>query len=265
MDLLLQRVINGEELNLYTTFEKVDEKEYDNVFNKLLKYQDNKYIQNCIGLIYYSSLLGKKYNITDTNKWFLLSAQQGYAEAQKNLGLYYYSIDDYTNAITWFHKAAEQGHALSQLKLGNIYLYDKKDHKESFIWFFKAANQEIMSAQYTIGSMYENGDGIEIDMKEALKWYLKSANSGCTASIRKVETIYYNNKNFIEYFKWDRKINDIGNNFLYNKETIDALHEIVVDEWKTTRKLWYKAIKDEIKEYICDDNLTIVIDYILRD
>lgn len=265
MDLLLQRVINGEELNLYKPFKEINEKEYDTVFNSLLKYQDNKYIQNCIGLIYYYSLLGKIYNVMNSNKWFLLSANQGYAEAQKNLGLYYYSIDDYTNAILWFRKAAEQGHALSQYKLGKIYNYDKKDYKESFIWYLKAAEQELMSAQYIIGSMYEDGEGIEKDMKEALKWYLKSANSGCNQSVLKVETIYYNDKNYIEYFKWNRKLNSRNNRTFYDIEIVDALHEIVVDEWKTTRKLWYKAIKDEIKEYICDDNYNIVIDYILRD
>jgi TPR repeat protein len=53
------------------------------------------------------------------------AAEQGYAKAQNNLGLMYYSgqgvQQDYAEAIKWYRKAIEQGYADAQYILGVMY------------------------------------------------------------------------------------------------------------------------------------------------
>lgn len=55
----------------------------------------------------------------------MIAAEQGDAEAQKNLGKCYYDGDgveqSFEKAYEWFTKAAEQGNASAQNKLGCCY------------------------------------------------------------------------------------------------------------------------------------------------
>ena len=55
-------------------------------------------------------------------KWYRLSAEQGYAGAQYNLGVMYDKGDgvlqDYTEALKWYRLSAEQGYAVAQYNLG---------------------------------------------------------------------------------------------------------------------------------------------------
>ena len=87
------------------------------------------------------------------------AAEQGDAEAQYRLGIWYYNggetpyseIDRYrAEAIKWFRKAAEQGHADAQFILG--------------VW-------------YDLGGDDLGGD-IEEDAHEAAKWLLQAAMQG---------------------------------------------------------------------------------------
>ena len=57
-------------------------------------------------------------------KWFSKAAEQGYAQAQFNLGLMYGRGEgvrqDYAEAVNWFRKAARQGHSDAQSFLTQI-------------------------------------------------------------------------------------------------------------------------------------------------
>ena len=54
--------------------------------------------------------------------WYRKAAEQGYAEAQSNLGEMYVKgqgvPQDYEQAVAWTRKAAEQGNAGGQTNLG---------------------------------------------------------------------------------------------------------------------------------------------------
>ena len=58
-------------------------------------------------------------------KWYRKAAEQGFAEAQYNLGVCYYHglgvEPDYSEAVKWWRQAAEQGHAEAQNNLGDCY------------------------------------------------------------------------------------------------------------------------------------------------
>jgi len=76
-------------------------------------------------------------------------AENGYAEAQYNLGWLYANGNgmpvDIETAIEWWKKAAEQGHA---------------------------------DAQFALGLAYTTGDDVGRDMDQAVTWYLKAAAGG---------------------------------------------------------------------------------------
>ena len=58
--------------------------------------------------------------------WFRCAAEQGDANSQFNLGVYYlkgFGVEkDVAEAVRWFRKAAEQGDAVAQCNLGSCYL-----------------------------------------------------------------------------------------------------------------------------------------------
>ena len=59
--------------------------------------------------------------------WYRKAAEQGYADAQYNLGFCYCEGEgvsqDYTQAVYWLRKAAEQGNADAQFLLEGCYCY----------------------------------------------------------------------------------------------------------------------------------------------
>lgn len=110
------------------------------------------------------------------------AAEQGFAEAQFNLGLDYDRGEgvpkDEAQAAIWYRKSAEQGDADAQTNLGLLYATGKgvpQDHAQAAVWFRKAAEQGVAKAQYNLGWMYNNGQGLPQDYAEAAVWYRKSA------------------------------------------------------------------------------------------
>jgi TPR repeat protein len=133
-----------------------------------------------IGRFYYY-----KKDPVEAVKWFRMSAEQGYVEAQLILGLYYAEGDgvskDQAEAVKWYRKAAEQGHAKAQHNLGVCYYYGDgalKDTVEAVKWFRMSAEQGYAPAQYNLGYCYCNGKGVLKDQVEAVKWYRKAAEQG---------------------------------------------------------------------------------------
>jgi hypothetical protein len=110
------------------------------------------------------------------------AAEQGYAAAQKYLGLIYENGQgvqkDDAQSFVWYQKAAEQGDAPSQFKLGMMYESGKgveKEDAQAVTWYRKAAEQGNIFAQLELGRMYEDGQGVEKDDAQALAWYRKVA------------------------------------------------------------------------------------------
>ena len=127
----------------------------------------------------------KKGNDKEPFKSIKLSAEQGNAEAQNNLGkMYQFGIrvsQDYKEAIKWFRKAAKQGDADAQCNLGSIChegVGYSQNYGEAFEWFKKSAEQGHSRSQWKLAAAYEFGQGVSQNDWEALKWYKKSAKQG---------------------------------------------------------------------------------------
>ena len=91
-------------------------------------------------------------------------ANQGIIKAQLALGVYYrdYAFDE-RKAVSWFLKAAEQGDAEAQRNLGNCYYSGtgvSQNYEEAVKWYRKAAEQGDAEARVILGVRYELGEGV---------------------------------------------------------------------------------------------------------
>ncbi|MEI7534377.1 MAG: tetratricopeptide repeat-containing serine protease family protein [Verrucomicrobiae bacterium] len=112
-------------------------------------------------------------------------AENGDADAQLNLGLYYAhdkgGAKDMTEAVKWYRKAAEQNNAKAQFELGFCYSDGqgvKKSPDEAVKWYRKSALQGNAFAQGSLGAMYFDGADVKRDYYEAFKWFRKAAEQG---------------------------------------------------------------------------------------
>ena len=95
---------------------------------------------------------------------------------------------DGAEAFRWFLKSAEQGYAPAQYKVGAAYAYGDgvaADAVEAASWYRKAAQQGYALAQRNLGVMYSRGEGLEQDKPLALAWYSVLAESGNVMDIRR--------------------------------------------------------------------------------
>ena len=138
--------------------------------------------------------LGKKYDPSECGsiendeemfKWYRMSAEQGYAEAQLKLGTAFMNGTgvsvDYEEAVKWFHKAAEQGLSDAEMALGFMYgegFGIKKDLIEAYKWNSKSAEQGNPLAQESLSRMYAHGRGVVGDYVEAYKWAILAGMRG---------------------------------------------------------------------------------------
>ena len=122
--------------------------------------------------------------------WYTKSAEQGNAEAQRELGACYYVGEgvpqDYEKGVYWFTKAAEQGDAGGQYYLGQSYLFDKsvpRDYEKAVYWLTKAVEQNSLDAKALLGDCYFYGLGMPQDKEKAVSLYKQvaqaSAYYGC--------------------------------------------------------------------------------------
>ena len=89
--------------------------------------------------------------------WYRTAAEQGYADAQNNLGVCYETgagvPKDLVQAASWYRKAAEQGQTIAQYNLGVCYKNGTgvpKDAAQAAAWYRRAANQGDADAQSTV-------------------------------------------------------------------------------------------------------------------
>ena len=175
------------------------------------------------------------------------AAEQGYAEAQYNLGVCYengYGVTkDLTQAVYWYKKAAGQGLATAQFNLGVCYTKGEEveqDDTQAAYWYKKAAEQGYADAQYFLGLCYHGGDGVEKNETQAVYWYKKAAEQGVAEAQYNLGIFYYSgqgveeNKNTALY--WLEKITDKSKLSVLQIRIIDFLMESLKKEGYTAVK-----------------------------
>ena len=96
-----------------------------------------------------------------------------------------YGVDgDQEKAIQLYKQAADEGLHIACYAYANLVLdKDDADNKVEGVSYCRlAAEQGLAEAQDTLGLIYENGIGIDRDMKIAIDWYTKAANNSYSNS-----------------------------------------------------------------------------------
>ncbi len=146
--------------------------------------------------------------------WFRLSAEQGYAPAQYELGSIYaiglsriqpkesedqddvqQRAKEKEEAIKWLMKAAEQGWVRAQYVLGMAYGFGSDElTSANFInakeWLELAANQGHSRAQYELAELFYKGDGNTRYEEKAIKWYRVAAEQGMADAQYRLGILY---------------------------------------------------------------------------
>ena len=108
-----------------------------------------------------------------------ISAQT--AEENYDKGVEVYQSGNHELAFKYFEKAANQGLADSQYLLGLYYIEGKgveQNEQKAAYWWEKAANQGHAKAQFNFAVCYENGKGVKKSRDQALYWYTQAKENG---------------------------------------------------------------------------------------
>lgn len=150
-------------------------------FNLVKDKEDKLLAQFNIGRLYEIGY-GFKKDLKEAVKWYLLSAQGGYAKAQAKLGdLHVQGINgkpDYKQAIEWYQKAAKQGYSYAEYSLGLLLQNKLLQNKEiriynprlASVFMQRAAVNSYRPAQYSLGVMYLDGIGVQVNPIKAYAW-----------------------------------------------------------------------------------------------
>ena len=183
-----------------------------------------------LGFVWYSpKLLGTAYMLgigvsQDTAaaiKWYRLSAERGYKDAQSMLGTIYATglgvPRDYAEAVKWYKLAAERGDTDAESGLGSLYMQGKgvsQDFIEAAKWFEQAANKGDALAQGNLGLLYLQGQGVSQDFEQALKWLRLAAAQGRGEALATLGSIYMHGTgtpiDYAEALKWLEKPSSEG-------------------------------------------------------
>ena len=95
-------------------------------------------------------------------------------------------------AAGWFYRAAEQGYADAQFNLGLMYANGEgveADTSKAVELFMKAAEQGNIDAQNNLAAMYFTGEGVARDVDKAIEWFEKAAKQGNAEAQANLEAI----------------------------------------------------------------------------
>ena len=93
-------------------------------------------------------------------------------DIQYEIATRYASEYEKEEAQKWFLLAANQGHAEAAYKVGEYY-EEKEDDAKAFEWYTKASNEGSAYASERVASCYLYGSGVKQDLEKALKLYEK--------------------------------------------------------------------------------------------
>ena len=122
---------------------------------------------------------GIKPDFKKAKKWFELAVEQGDANAQYELGRWYYLgengvLQDYAEGERLLILAGKQGSIHAQSYLGYMYRRPKNlalpNFQKALKWYRLAAEQGDRESQDALARMYINGEGVPSDKIRAYLW-----------------------------------------------------------------------------------------------
>lgn len=152
---------------------------------------------NTEGMRYLKGLDGYEVDHTNAARWFLRSAELGYAAGMSNLASCYMKGRgvrlNYKNALYWYKKAYELGSAGAANDLGHMYQHGLGTEKNGFVAFeyYRTAKERGSTAALSnLGFCYQNGIGCEVDYKRAFECFSEAAQGSSYGAANNLAYLY---------------------------------------------------------------------------
>ena len=134
-------------------------------------------------LLHKGDSLYRQGNFEEAAIAYLISANEGNAEAQFDIAYAYFNGEgierDYASAAMWFKRSARQNYAKAQYNLAYCYMNGRgvpRDYDKASDLLHMSANNNYKRAQLTLADCYANGILVEQNEKESQKWMAMAAN-----------------------------------------------------------------------------------------
>lgn len=185
---------------------------------------------------------------TDSIKNVLVEAKKGNAEAQNEVGGWYYRgrhvKQDYEEALQWWAKSAKQGNVQAIGNMGLCYqtghgieadslratqLYRRsieKGNKALFNQNEELAKKGNVFSNMLIASCYQNGVGVDKDVNKSIPYLTTAAEKNCVNAQKDLALILLNDKKAAQAAPWFKKgaeNGDITCTFYYGKMLVEGL------------------------------------------
>lgn len=102
-------------------------------------------------------------------------------EARTHLIALFLNAGNYGDALEWCKEAARKRNPAGDLCLGHLYqqgLGVNQNLKAAFQWYERAANGGNTAGMFALGQMYENGQATKVNRPEAMFWLFWAARDG---------------------------------------------------------------------------------------
>ena len=162
------------------------------VFTSVLNSADELFvdgIRNLLGL-------GIIPNFEEAVRLLILAAEQGSADAQSDLGQFYYYgiksvVENKEEALRWWTLAAEQNNTNAMNNLGSLYFNYVKNKEKAVLWWTLAAELGHEDAENSLGTAYFFGDGgLPEDKKEAVHLWTLAVEQGNLDALNNLAAAY---------------------------------------------------------------------------
>ncbi|KAF9550485.1 hypothetical protein EC957_000159 [Mortierella hygrophila] len=200
---------------------------------------------------------GVEMNQGEADRWDLKAAEGGFSASQNYIGLRYFQVRNYTEALRWYRKAAEQGDREGEFRLGAMHYYGhgtRKNPQEAEKWMRKAADRGFTPAatgmgiicleqeryreamtwclmaredpisEYHIGCLFRYGFDVLPNYVAAMEWFQRSAKKEYGLAESAIGWMYRNgvgvSEDLEEAEKWYRKAEEHGD--------LDAANELAM-------------------------------------
>jgi TPR repeat protein len=182
--ILSKKTKNIEEL-MRLADDHYDKEEYEEALRLYLKTIDDPsdvspQTQYKIGRMYAKGL-GTEADANIATWWYEKAASAGYIDAQFNLGYLYVEIRLLSDAFLCFSKCAQSGDAEAQNNVGDFYytgISIEQSYEKALEWYQKAAIGGNADGLFMTGVMLYNGESVTADKTAGLEKIKKAAELG---------------------------------------------------------------------------------------
>jgi TPR repeat protein len=149
--------------------------------------------QDELGEVYRTGSLGVAVNYAIALRWFHASADQGFADALKNIGKCYHLGQgvpvNRAMALTYYAQAADKG-SLNAIYNTRLVYKELKEYDKAFEWLERASDRGHLNAMEELAELYEDGLGVAKSPEKAFALCKKAADAGLAGAYFKVAVDY---------------------------------------------------------------------------